>query len=94
MIFADPAARIRSTPRPGPVILPLPPARISTATGAAVTPTARLAIAPAAVHAPCPDAIRHLALGDIDLGNRRITVAGQSRPLDDLTRRLITGWLA
>ena len=94
MIFADPAARIRSTPRPEPMILPLPPARISTATGAAVTPAARLALALAAVHALRPDAIRHLALGDIDLGNRRITVSGQSRPLDDLTRKLITGWLA
>ena len=94
LIFADPAARIRSTPRPETMILPLPAARISTATGAAVTPAARLALALAAVHALRPDAIRRLALSDIDLGNRRITVAGQSRPLDDLTRRLITGWLA
>jgi hypothetical protein len=93
LIFADPAARIRSTPRPETMILPLPAARISTATGAAVTPAARLALALAAVHALRPDAIRRLALGDIDLGNRRITVAAQSRPLDDLTRRLITGWL-
>jgi integrase len=75
------------------MILPLTPARISTATEAAVTPAARLTLALAAVHALRPDAIRHLALGDIDLGNRRITVAGQSRPLDDLTRRLITEWL-
>jgi hypothetical protein len=87
MIFADPAARIRSAPRPETMILPLPPARISTATQAAVTPAARLALALAAVHALRPDAIRHLALGDIDLGNRRITVSGQSRPLDDLTRK-------
>jgi integrase len=93
LIFADPAARIRSSPRPETMILPLTPARISTATGAAVTPAARLTLALAAVHALRPDAIRHLALSDIDLGNRRITVAGQSRPLDDLTRRLITEWL-
>jgi integrase len=94
LIFADPAARIRSTPRPETMILPLPAARVSTATGAAVTPAARLTLALAAVHALRPDAIRHLALGDIDLANRRITVAGQSRPLDDLTRKLITEWLA
>jgi len=93
LIFADPAARIRSTPRPETMILPLPAARISTATEAAVTPAARLALALAAVHALRPDTIRRLSLGDIDLGNRRITVAGQSRPLDDLTRRLITEWL-
>jgi len=61
------------------MLLPLPAARISTATGAAVTPAARIALALAAVHALRPDAIRHLALGDIDLGNRRITIAGPAR---------------
>jgi integrase len=94
LIFADPAARIRSTPRPETMILPLPAERISSATGAAVTPAARLTLALAAVHALRPEAIRHLALGDIDLQNRRITIGGQSRPLDDLTRKLITEWLA
>jgi site-specific recombinase XerD len=94
LIFADPAARIRSAPRPETLILPLPPARISAVTEAAATPAARLALALAAVHALRPEAIRHLALGDIDLGNRRITITGQSRPLDDLTRRLILQWLA
>ncbi|MFI5064549.1 MAG: hypothetical protein ACHP9Z_11310 [Streptosporangiales bacterium] len=93
LTFADPAARIRSAPRPETIILPLPASRISAATEAAATPAARLALALAAVHALRPEAIRHLALGDIDLGNRRITVAGQSRPLDDLTRRLIREWL-
>jgi integrase len=93
LIFADPAARIRSAPRPETIILPLPASRVSTATRAAATPPARLALALAAVHALRPEAIRHLAIADIDLGNRRIAVAGQSRPLDDLTRNLITGWL-
>jgi integrase len=87
LIFADPAARIRSTPRPETMILPLPAERISTATEAAVTPAARLTLALAAVHALRPDAVRHLALADIDHGNRRITINGQSRPLDDLTRK-------
>jgi hypothetical protein len=93
LIFADPAARIRSAPRPETIILPLPPSRVGAATRAAATPAARLALALAAVHALRPEAIRHLALGDIDLPNRRITVAGQSRPLDGLTRRLTLGWL-
>ena len=93
LIFTDPAARIRSAPRPETMILPLAPARIGTATEAAATPAARLTLALAAVHALRPEAIRHLAVGDIDLGNRRITVAGQPRPLDDLTRRLILQWL-
>jgi integrase len=93
LIFADPAARARATRRPGGVILPLGPAQIEAATEAAATPAARLALALAAVHALRPEAIRHLALGDVDLGNRRIIIAGQSRPLDDLTRRLILTWL-
>jgi hypothetical protein len=93
LIFADPAARIPAPARPETIILPLPASRVSAVTEAAATPAARLALALAAVHALRPEAIRHLALGDIDLGNRRITVAGQSRPLDDLTRRLILQWL-
>ncbi len=93
LIFADPAARVRAARRPDGVILPPGPGQIDAATEAAVTPAARLALALAAVHAARPEAIRHLTLGDIDLGNRRITLAGQSRPLDDLTRRLILTWL-
>ena len=92
LIFADPAARIRAARRPDGMILPLGPRQIEAAAEAAVTPAARLALALAAVHAARPEAIRHLALG-LDLGNRRITLAGQSRPLDDLTRRLILTWL-
>ena len=93
LIFTDPAARIRAARRPDGLILPLSPGQIHAATGAAATPAARLALALAAVHAARPETIRTLALGDVDLGNRRITVAGQSRPLDDLTRRLILTWL-
>ncbi len=93
LIFADPAARIRAARRPDPLILPLGPGQISAATRAAATPAARLALALAAIHAARPEAIRALALGDIDLGNRRIVITGQSRPLDDLTRRLLHHWL-
>ena len=41
----------------------------------------RLAIALAAVHAARPQAIRELTLDDIDLPNRRITLAGHWQPL-------------
>ena len=93
LIFAGPAARIRAARRPDGLILPLGPGQIHAATEAAVTPAARLALALAGVHAARPETIRNLALGDVDLGNRRITIAGQSRPLDDLTRGLILTWL-
>jgi hypothetical protein len=29
-------------------------------------------------------------LDDVDLGNRRLTIAGRTRPLDDLTLKLLT----
>jgi integrase len=47
----------------------------------------------AAVHAARPKAIRELRLTDIDLGNRRLTITGTTRPLDDLTRHLLLAWL-
>ena len=53
----------------------------------------RLAVALAAVHAARPGAIRALQLDDADLGNQRITIAGGSHPLDDLTRQLLLAWL-
>ena len=55
---------------------------------------ARLFVALAAVHGARPGHIRALQLEDVDLGNRRITIAGRDRPLDDLTYRCIGDWLA
>jgi hypothetical protein len=62
-------------------------------TEAVTSPSGRLAVALAAVHAARPGAIRALQLDDTDLGNRRITIAGRAHPLDDLTRRLLLAWL-
>lgn len=45
------------------------------------------------MHAARPEAIRALLLADIDIGNRRLAVAGRTRPLDELTRRAVTEWL-
>jgi hypothetical protein len=93
-IFADPAARVRSSRRDDPVIVPLTPEQIDEATCAATTPAARLTLALAAVHAARPEAIRALLLDDIDRGNRRLTIGGVTRPLDELTHRVATEWLA
>jgi hypothetical protein len=35
----------------------------------------------------------NLLLDDVDLGNRRLTIAGHTRPLDDLTLKLLLDWL-
>jgi len=92
-IFRDPTRGIRDAPRPLNLLQPLQPGEIDQATAAAVTPAARLALALAAVHAARPRTIRELRLDDIDLGNRRLAIAGRPRPLDDLTRHQILAWL-
>ena len=92
-IFRDPTRGIRDGQRPLILIQPLQPAEIHQATAAALTPAARLAVALAAVHAARPKTIRELHLGDIDLGSRRLVIAGTARPLDDLTRHLLLAWL-
>ena len=92
-IFRDPTRGIRDGPRPLNLLQPLQPADIDQATTAAATPAARLALALAAVHAARPKTIRELHLADIDLGNRRLTITGKARPLDDLTRHLLLAWL-
>jgi integrase len=84
---------IRDGQRPLILLQPLQPADIGQATAAAITPAARLTLALAAVHAARPKAIRELHLADIDLGNRRLVITGQARPLDDLTRHLLLAWL-
>jgi hypothetical protein len=93
-IFRDPTRGVHDGQRPLIIVQPLQPEEIDQATAAAVTPAARLALALAAVHAARPKTIRELHLDDVDLGNRRMTIAGRARPLDDLTRSLLLAWLA
>ena len=92
-IFRDPTRGVHDGQRPLNLVQPLQPAEINQATSAAVTPASRLAVALAAVHAARPKAIRELHLGDVDLGSRRLIIAGTARPLDDLTRSLLLSWL-
>jgi len=92
-IFADPTTRIRISHRDDPVLVPLAPEQLDDTAQAATTPAARVALALAAVHAARPKAIRNLQLSDVDLGNRRLTITGLTRPLDELTHHLLTDWL-
>ncbi|GAA2406097.1 hypothetical protein GCM10010191_12610 [Actinomadura vinacea] len=93
LIFRDPAARIRVGKAPQPIFQPLTDEQIAQTVQAATTPHARLYVALAAVHAARNTPIRALRLDDVDLGNRRITIAGRTRPIDDLTHRLLLDWL-
>lgn len=92
-IFRDPTARIRIGRHRYGAIVPLPPAAIEQTVRVASTPASRLALALAAVHAARPKAIRQLRLDDVDLGNRRLTITGRLRPLDELTHRMLLEWL-
>ncbi len=45
------------------------------------------------MHAARPGAIRELTLDDIDLPNRRLTIAGHRQPLCDFTYHALEAWL-
>jgi integrase len=92
-IFRNPTLRIRVPRQDGGVIQSLPQTDIDQAVATATTPDIRLIMALAAVHAARPKMIRTMQLDDVDLGNRRITVGGHIRPLDDLTHRVVLDWL-
>lgn len=92
-IFADRAVRIRVGRQADRLILPLQAEEIESTVEAATKPATRLVLALAAVHAARPKAIRELRLDDVDLGNRRLAIAGRVRPLDDLTRHILLEWL-
>ncbi|MFD7079985.1 hypothetical protein [Streptomyces sp. NPDC059918] len=75
------------------MLQPLLPEQAERSLTAAPTPAARLVLALAAVHAARVAQIVALMLDDVDLGNRRLTIAGRTRPLDDLTLKLWwSGW--
>ncbi|MGH2847655.1 MAG: tyrosine-type recombinase/integrase [Thermoleophilaceae bacterium] len=93
VVFRNPTSRIRLPPRSDPIWQPMTADELARTVEAATTPQARLVIALAAVHAARPGAIRALTLDDVDLGNRRLVIAGRSRPLDELTHRLLREWL-
>ena len=93
LTFADPTRHLGGGRSAERTVLPLTAEEIRAVQQAAETPAQRLAIALAAVHAARPKAIRELALDDIDLPNRRITIAGHRQPLGELTRNAVLAWL-
>lgn len=92
-IFRNPTSRIHVGQRVGRVLQPLTTDQVERTMTAAIRPADPLVLALASVHAARPGGIRDLLLDDIDLGNRRLTIAGRTRPLDELTRRALLHWL-
>jgi hypothetical protein len=94
MIFRSPVQGIRVGQHPYGIIQPLRQDEIDQAAKAADTPAARLVLVLAAMHAARRKAIRELLLDDVDLGNRRLTTGGRTRPIDELTRQVLLEWLS
>jgi integrase len=92
LIFANPAQRLKAGV-PGPSLLPMTEDEIRAVEQAVTRPGQRLIVALAAVHAARWEAIRALALDDLDLPNRRITIAGHPQRLGDLSHRALRLWL-
>ena len=93
VVFRDPTSHTTVGERVSGIITPLTSEQVDVGVEASVTPVERLILALAAVHAARSAQIRRLQLDDVDLGNRRLTIDGRTRPLDDLTHRLLVEWL-
>jgi integrase len=93
LIFRNPTSRIKVGQNEYAVLQPLLPEQVERSVATALTLAARLVLALAAVHAARVAQIAALVLDDVDLGNRRLTIAGRARPLDELTLKLLTDWL-
>ncbi|WNI15300.1 hypothetical protein [Actinacidiphila sp. ITFR-21] len=93
LIFRNPTGRIKVGQYEYAVLQPLVPDQVDRSVAVATTPATRLILALAAIHAARVAQIGTLMLDDVDLGNRRLAIAGRVRPLDDLTSKLLLDWL-
>ncbi|AQZ63011.1 unnamed protein product [[Actinomadura] parvosata subsp. kistnae] len=93
-IFTNPTTQLHPGAHPYLERLPLDEVTLKTAASAAVTAVLRLIVTLAAIHAARPQAIRQLALDDVDLPNRRIILDGLARPLYELTHDALRDCLA
>ena len=90
MVFRNPASGIKVGQHPYGIAQPLGQDDVDKA---AATPSARLVLVLAAVHAARTGAIRAAQLDDVDLGNRRLIIAGRVRPIDEFTHQILLDWL-
>lgn len=93
-IFANPASGLHLGARPDPGLLPLTADDYNRVTAAAATPLHRAVLVLAAIHGARPHAIRDLRLDDVDFARRELVVNGITKRLDDMSYRVIRGWLA
>ena len=92
-VFRNPASGIKAGQHPYGIAQTLGQDDVDQAAKAAATPSARLVLVLAAVHAARTGAIRAAQLDDVDLGNRRLTITGRVRPIDEFTQQVLLDWL-
>lgn len=72
---------------------PLRPDQLEALVSHATTPLCRAILAFTAIHAARPTALRELLVDDAGLADRRITIGGHPRRLDDAAAQVITQYL-
>ncbi|MGI5293088.1 site-specific integrase [Nonomuraea polychroma] len=92
-VFRNPTAGVKAPNLPLRLRQPVDPARLAQLVGAVDNVAQRLIVALAAVHAARSQAIRHMQLMDVNLGERRILVHGVVRPMGDATYALLAEYL-
>jgi integrase len=92
LVFTNPTTRLKAEDIERGLV-PLTEAEIRAVEHVAVNPAQRLIVALLAVHAARPAVIRNLMLDDLDLPNRRITFAGHTQRLGELTYPTLRSWL-
>lgn len=92
VIFTNPTARLKAEDIDRHLV-PMTEDEIRAVEQVAVHPAQRLIITLLAVHAARPGAIQHLTLDDVDLPNRRITLAAHPQRLGEITERTLRAWL-
>lgn len=91
-IFSDPTAGVKAQPADQD-ILPITDDEVRRIEHFASEPLERLVVALSVEHACRTSVIRNLTLDDIDLPNRRITLAGHNQRLGGLTNKALATWL-
>jgi site-specific recombinase XerD len=92
VIFRDPSARLRVA-KVQPGLVPMTDEELRAVEQIATGPAQRVIVVLAAVHAARATDMQRLALDDLDLPNRRITIGGNQQRLGDLAHQVLQAWL-
>jgi integrase len=93
VIFRNPTARLSAGTGDRTVPLPLPDDELIAIATDATGPERRLLFVLAPIQALRATQMRQLRRDDIDVGNRRLSVNGHVRPLDDATLKALSVYL-